>query len=60
MGTLQTGAGSANPNVAVSVGGHTLQFGTATASSGPGSLAVAVGTNSTAKLAATLFTLQAA
>jgi PE family len=36
-------------NIAVSVGGHTLQFGTATATSGPGSLAIAVGTNSSAE-----------
>jgi hypothetical protein len=37
------------PNIAVSVGGHTLEFGTATASSDPGSLAIAVGTNSSAE-----------
>jgi PE family len=38
-----------DPNVAISVGGRTLEFGTATASSGPGSLAIAVGTNSSAE-----------
>ncbi|MGA9676196.1 MAG: PE family protein [Mycobacterium sp.] len=37
------------PNIAVSVGGHTLECGTATANSGPGSLAIAVGTNSSAE-----------
>ena len=49
-GPLQTLAQDLlDPNIAVSVGGHTLQFGTATATSGPGSLAIAVGTNSSAE-----------